>query len=487
VRRPVHPVRAPAATRGGRAPWRVGRTRPAVLTVVALAVVAVAGCTARPAPADAPASGPPLTGSGAFTPPPSPVTLSAADWPTYHRDNARTGVAAAFPPTGTLRVAWRAALDDAVYGQPLVVGGRVLAATENDTVYGLDPATGRVLWSTHLGAPVPRADLPCGNIDPLGITSTMAFDPSTGLVFALAEVAGGQHLLYGLDPATGAVRLRRAAEPPRGDRLAHQQRSALTVLDGRVYVAYGGLRGDCARYIGSVLSVPTSGDGPLRSYAVPTTREGGIWAPGGAAVQGGRLLYPVGNGESTSRYDGSDSILALTADLALADRFTPSTRADDNDHDLDLGSMTPAVVSGYVYANGKRGLGYTLRADRLGGVGGQVAAARVCPAYGAAAVDGDTVYVPCPDGTRAVRVDAAGAITVRWRSAVPAAGSPVVGGGSVWVVDYDAGVLYALDQATGAVRQQVGIGRAPHFASPTLSAGRAYVGTHAGVVAVAGA
>ena len=68
-----------------------------------------------------------------------------------------------------------------------------------------------------------------------------------------------------------------------------------------------------------------------------------------------------------------------------------------------------------------------------------------------------------------------------------ARGSPVVGGGVVWVVDYTAGVLYTLDPATGAVRQRLGIGTCPHFASPALARGRAYVGTMTGVVAVAGA
>src|SRR6266496_3296277 len=72
---------------------------------------------------------------------------AASDWPTYHRDNARTGDAVDLAPLGTLGVAWQATLDGAVYGQPLVVGGQILAATENDTVYALDPATGAVRWS----------------------------------------------------------------------------------------------------------------------------------------------------------------------------------------------------------------------------------------------------------------------------------------------------------------------------------------------------
>jgi hypothetical protein len=63
----------------------------------------------------------------------------------------------------------------------------------------------------------------------------------------------------------------------------------------------------------------------------------------------------------------------------------------------------------------------------------------------------------------------------------------VVGGGAVWVIDYDAGVLYALDPATGATLQQLSVGIAPHFASPSLALDRAYIGTMTGVVAIAGA
>src|SRR5205807_2250908 len=129
--------------------------------------------------------------------------------------------------------------------------------------------------------------------------------------------------------------------------------------NGRVYIAYGGLAGDCAKYLGSVVALPTTGNGPALSYAVPTPREGGIWTPGGATVHNGHLLYAVGNGESDSGYDGSDSVLSLDADVKLADRFSPAEWADDNDRDLDLGSMTPVVVNNFVFADGKRGIGYT--------------------------------------------------------------------------------------------------------------------------------
>ncbi|MER6765610.1 MULTISPECIES: outer membrane protein assembly factor BamB family protein [Amycolatopsis] len=415
-----------------------------------------------------------------------PRQAAASDWPTYHRDNARTGDAADLAPLGTLATAWQSTLDGAVYGQPLVVGGQILAATENNTVYALDPATGATRWSAHLGEPARRSELPCGNIDPLGITSTMVYDQATSRVYALAELTGGQHVLVGVNAGTGAVEVRTELEPPRGDRIAHQQRAALTLFNGRVYVPYGGLAGDCANYIGSVVSATTAGTDPI-SYAVPTTREAGIWAPGGGVVDGQRLLYSVGNGESTMTYDDSDSVLALSPDLQRVDLFAPDTWADDNAQDLDLGSSSPTLLGDHVIAVGKRGTGYVLNHDKLGGIGGQLATADLCQSFGGSATSGDTAYLPCTDGPAAVRVDANGTPTVVWRAAASANGSPTVGGGAVWVVDYNTGDLYALSPADGTVRSQINLGTVPHFASPTLSGDHAYVGTMTGVVAVSGA
>jgi len=424
------------------------------------------------------------------TPTPTPTASpDGDDWPTYHRDNARDGNAPNLAPLSTLAVAWTAALDGAVYGQPLIVGGRLFAATENDTVYALNPGTGAVLWSAHVGQPEPLSDLPCGNIDPLGITSTMVYDPVTNRVFAVAETTGGAHTLLGLNAATGAVEVRAAVEPPLGDVKAHQQRGALTLLNGRVYIGYGGLFGDCGRYIGSVVWVATDGTGKL-SYAVPTTREAGIWGTAGGVVDGDRVLYAVGNGESTTTYDGSDSVLALSATLQRTDFFAPSDWATQNAGDADLGSMSPALVGQYVYADGKAGIGYVLRRGNLGGIGGQVAQLNNnCQAFGGAAVAGNTVFLPCTTGPRAVTIAADGTPRELWRASasVPAEGSPAVGGGAGWVVDYRGGVLYALDPATGAPLAQVRVGQAPNFTSPSLSGNRAYVGTRTGVTAVNGA
>lgn len=452
--------------------------RPVLALVVA---VLLAGCSA-----DRPADAAPTNTVPSTVPWTTADQPAAADWPTYHHDDARTGVGAV-APLGALRIGWRANLDGAVFGQPLVVGSTVLAATENDTVYALSASSGAVLWSTHVGTPQPRSGLPCGDVDPLGITATMAYDSSTGLVFAVAETNGGAHTLYGIDAATGRIAVRTPVEPPRGARIAHQQRAALTVLDGRVYVAYGGLYGDCGDYVGSVVSVTTAGR-DLISYAVPTGREGGIWAPAGAVVVNGTLLYSVGNGESTSNgYDGSDSVIALSPSLRRTDVFAPPGWAQDNASDLDLGSASPTVLGPWVLIAGKRGTGYTLRAGHLGGVGGQAGQARVCRSFGGSAVLGDIAFLPCPDGTVAVTIGADGTPSVRWHASAPADGSPAVGGGAVWVPDFHGGVLYALDPATGRVRARIGVGALPHFASPTLAGSAAYLGTTHGVVAVTGA
>lgn len=438
--------------------------------------------------------------SGSAPPRPSPVptivnpsrepgpAVSAADWPAYGHDARRSGAATGVPPPGRLRVDWRRHLDGAVYAQPLVVGGRVIAATEGGSLYALQSGSGKVIWRANIAAPVPLSGLPCGNIDPLGITGTPVYDPVSGLVFAVAETAGGTHLLAGVRLADGRLAVRREVEPPRGNAVATQQRPALALHAGRVYIAFGGLLGDCGYYVGSVVSVATSGQGTIRSYAVPTSRRGGIWATGGVVVAGHRLFVTVGNGASTTAYDGSDSVTALSAGLRRVDFFAPAVWAADNASDADLGSMSPAVIGRYVFVSGKNGTGYVMRAQRLGGIGGQVAKLPLCAGFGTAAVYGSVVYVPCADsGIRQVRIGADGTPHAGWTAqAAGAHGSPVTGGGAVFVVDYDGGVLYALDAASGVIRGKVSIGRAPHFAAPSLSGAHAYVGTLDGVVAVGG-
>jgi outer membrane protein assembly factor BamB len=473
-------------------------------TALAAAVVAiVAACTSSGAASGA--QGPARSPDG-----PSQVTLGdgpalahpAAAWPQYNQNAARTGVAAGLPRAGRLTHRWTTRLDGAVYGQPLVVGGLVIAATENDSVYALNRSTGKVAWRHHLGTPVQQGQLQCGNIFPLGITGTPIYDRSEGLVYAVAEMLiGGRvhHLLFGLSVANGTVRVRRDIDLPSASNnpANDQQRPALAIDGGRVYAAFGGLYGDCGQYRGMVVGVALSGAGPLIHYQVPTSREGAIWGTAGPVTgPRGYLWVSSGNGAAGpgNRYDGSDSVIRLGPGLHRVDFFAPASWADDNANDLDLGSTQPVLAAGNsTFIMGKRGVGYLLNTLGMGGIGHQRAAKSICTAYGAAAVNGSTVYEPCNDGSgiAAIAVSAQRrSIRVLWHGPGSANGSPVIGGGAVWVTSYSdggSGTLYELNPANGAVRSQISIPAGlPHFSSPSLAGGTAFLGTMDGVTAING-
>jgi polyvinyl alcohol dehydrogenase (cytochrome) len=419
------------------------------------------------------------------------VTAGGTNWTTYHENAARTGVVAGLPAAGALSLAWSADLHGEVAGQPLIIGGTVVAATEADTVYGLSRASGAILWRATIGRPVPLSQQPCGNLDPLGITSTPVFDPANGLVYVVAQDGPLKHVLAGIRLSDGKVILTRGIPAPDRQPYYDQQRAALALTDDHVYVAFGGHYGDCGPYIGSIVAVPASGRGALRSYRLPTPKEGGIWAAGGPVVGPSGVIYvSSGNGgRFKPPFDGSDSVIALTPQLHRTDVFAPADWASLSANDLDLGSTSPALLSdGRILQVGKSGVAYLLNAARLGGVGGQLAQQQVCVAFGGAAVTGTIVYVPCVS-SGVTAVDTAGSkIRTLWHSPGSVAGSPVLGGGALWVSAPGDGVLYEVNPATGAVRQQLAIAsRLPDFASPSLSGNLVLIGTLTGVTAVAGA
>jgi outer membrane protein assembly factor BamB len=422
---------------------------------------------------------------------------AATNWLEYHGNGARTGNVAGLPAAGRLSVAWSRRLGGAVYGQPLVIGAVVIAATEHDEVYGLNRSTGAVLWKTRVGSPLPLAKQPCGNINPLGITSTPVYDPTTRLVYVVAQSGSARHVLAALRVSDGHIAFTRSVPSPDHKPFYDQQRSALALTDGHVYVAFGGHYGDCGPYIGSVVAMPVTQHGPIWSYRVPTKKQGGIWASGGPVVgPGGTVYVSTGNGAVVSRrFDDSDSVTALTPKLRRIGVFAPTDWRTLSDDDLDLGSTSPALLrDGRILQVGKSGVGYLLSAAHLGGVGGQLAQGKVCPAWGGPAVSGTTVYVPCPFGGGLTAVSTANRrVAVIWRARSMIDGSPVIGGSAVWAAGTSTGILYELAPKTGRVRYQIRLPvhssgqQLPDFVSPSLSGRLVLVGTMTGVVAVSGA
>jgi outer membrane protein assembly factor BamB len=394
------------------------------------------------------------------------------------------------PAVHAARVLARLKLDGAVYASPIVVGGITVVATEHDIVYGFD-ASYHQIWRRDVGDPSPAQERPCGNIDPLGITGTPVYDATSRLVYLVAEHGGSvRHEMIALAPTDGRIAWRRPIDLPGADPTVMQQRGALAITGGRVWAPFGALAGDCGNYKGRVVGAHLDGKGALVAYDPSTRKQGGIWNAAGPTVDArGHLLVVSANGSSFpgDAYDHTNSVDELDENGRLIDSFAPTDWAENNQGDVGLGSQGVALIGRtWAVLGGKSGPVYVLRQGHLGGIGGQVDVQDVCRVFGGGAVDGNVVYLPCTDGgDAAVRVDAAGKLHVLWRApAESIAGSPVVGGGRVWALDQNAGILHALDPRTGRSREQVMVGETSRFATPAITGRDVLVPTLAGVTVV---
>jgi outer membrane protein assembly factor BamB len=409
------------------------------------------------------------------------------DWPEYHGGPGRAGVGPAAPALANPKKAWTAPVDGQVYAAPLIVGGRVFVATENNTVYALTLDTGALVWKSHLGSPVNAGSLPCGNIGPVtGITGTPAADARAGKLYVVGFVAGFHHVLFTLNLLDGSVLQQQVIDPAGSEPAVQQERAALSIASGYVYVPLGGLYGDCGNYHGYLVAVPVAG-GALLSYRTPSARESGIWSSMGATVSPSGSVYVVtGNGSSTASFEYSNTVIELSADLRVLGYFAPSNWRALDDSDTDLGSVGVALLPdlGVLVSIGKEGVAYLLKDGRLGGVGGQVVARRVCAgAWGGSAWVGTTVFLPCADGLVAVSVSGT-SLSVAWRASGVHIASPIVAAGAVWAIDASSATLFALDPASGSVRYQLALGSAQHFSTPAATEGYVVAPAGSAVVAV---
>jgi hypothetical protein len=409
----------------------------------------------------------------------TPGNLTSGNWTTYHGNTSRSGF---LPMAGVTSVhpqwAGPVGLDGQVYAEPLTCGNAVFVATEGDSIYAVNETNGNVLWKTNLGAPVPGSSLPCGDIDPSGITGTPVIDVATGTLYAVAFLNPGQHVLFGLSIENGSVRSHVIVDAAGANPLVEQQRGALLLDNGVVYIPYGGLDGDCGQYHGWVVGVSTDGSGSLLSYQVPTGREGGIWGTAGAALgPNGNLYVATGNSEATTTFDYGDAVIELSPSLTVLDYFAPTNWAQLNSGDIDLGSVAPTVLpNGDLFQIGKEGVGYLLSGNHLGGIGGQLFNESVCGGgYGGTAWVGRSVLVPCDDGLVKVDVGASN-FSVAWKTSGFDAGSPIVTGDVVWAVNISTGDLLGFNLSTGAPVYSFALGSVDHFITPGAAPGILLVG-----------
>jgi outer membrane protein assembly factor BamB len=437
-------------------------------------------------------------------------------WTTYHHDAARSGIdpesTSPLPPTKL----WSTELDGGVWAEPLVYGPYVYVATQNDTIYAIDAATGTVHWSAHVATPVPSGELPCGDIEPtVGITSTPVIDPETDTIYAVADSWEGtresiRHKLVALDLDTGAMRANfpREVDPPfpaGGEPRNQLQRAGLALDGGEVVIGYGGNDGDCGTYWGWLVGAPSSGTGLSKSYQVDSKAghlQGAIWGSGNAPAidSSGNLYTATGNGCCGSEFDFGESVLKLNANLELLEFWAPANWQEREERDLDLGSSGPLLLpDGKVFQVSKTGdEAALLYGDALSGVAGLTARTfEACPGSGSwgggiyvpASAAAGTLYVNCDNGLNAISVSELASPhpdvsePAGWHVSGNAVGPPIFAGGLVWVASWTTGALYGLDPASGEVRFEEALGGFEHFATPSAGGGRLFVANDSNLTA----
>ncbi len=383
-------------------------------------------------------------------------------------------------------------------GQALVYDGRVVAATENNRVVALDPSTGSVLWSVSLGAPLTdvQSVAGCGDIDPLGITSTPVIDPRTDTVYVVGEVSDGHggvtHQLAGISVTTGAVTLTENVDPPLpvGERPGQLlQRAALALGNGRIYVAYGGNDGDCGTYNGWVVGVDEVGPANTVSFRVAADGHGGaIWESGGAPALDtqGHLYVTTGNANPDPPQGGPDpkqyteSVVELSPDLTVIASFKDRVAGGDE----DLATGNPVLLpDGDVFAVGKTDTGFVLRQSDLSLV---ASIPGVCGSDpdGGPAYDPTTnrMFVPCKAGGIQVIDLASTKLGPRLSGADSA---PIIIGSTLWALNHTSGVLEEYETSSGQRLQSIPIqSSTPIFDSPSTGLGLILVPTTTGVTAL---
>lgn len=342
---------------------------------------------------------------------------SNADVTTVSQDTYRTGWDQNEPGLAPASVAssdfgqlFSTPVDGQVYAQPIVANNTLIAATENDKVYGLDPVSGAVRWTDDVGPswPLTKVWTQCPDLVPnIGVTSTPVYDPASGYAYLAAKVNDGPDVnhpnwyMHAVSPGTGAEKpgfpVKIGGTPgndPQNvpfDAMHEAQRPGLLLLGGVVYAAFGS-HCDNGPYRGYVVGVSTAGR-QTAMWASETTWAGGgggVWQSGGGLVSDGpnRIFLTTGNGVAPSPGPGnsappylSESVVRLQVNadgsLSTADFFAPFDAVSLSKADKDLASGGPMALPDsfgtaahphLMVQQGKDPRVYLLDRDNLGGM-----------------------------------------------------------------------------------------------------------------------
>ena len=286
-----------------------------------------------------------------------------------------------------------------VHAQPLYIEGgangpMIIVVTASNNIYALNATTGAVIWQrTDIGPPV-TSGLPCGNISPVGTIGTPVVDLASRSLFfdALIDGSPKKHFIYSLNVDTGATRTGwpvdvNATAMYNGilfSSLVQEDRGALALVNGIVYVPYSGYFGDCGSYHGWVVGVQANNPSGVAAWATTAT-GGGIWGHSGVASDGTNMFVITGNTFGTNgTWMGGEAIIRLQAGPFFSgmptDYWAPTNWFSLDNGDTDLGGVSAMLIdvpganpSQLVLATGKDSNAYLLNRNNLGGISAPVA------------------------------------------------------------------------------------------------------------------
>ena len=378
-----------------------------------------------------------------------------------------------------------------VHAQPLYIEGgpngpMIIAVTASNNIYALNASTGAVIWSrTNIG-PAVTSGLPCGNINPAGTIGTPVVDLASRSLFFDALIAGSpiKHFIFSLNVDTGATN---AGWPVDLNvtasyngipfvSLAQENRGALALVNGIVYMTYSGYAGDCGNYHGWVVGVDINNPSNVHGWAT-TALGGGIWGHSGVASDGTNMFVITGNTFNTGgNWMGGEAIIRLQAGPFWSgmptDYWAPTNWFSLDNGDTDLGGVSAMLIdvpganpSQLVLATGKDSNAYLLNRNNLGGITAPVAQLSVGFTIGQSSAtyrtaQGTYFVFRASNQVKAYKITATSPPTIvsAWSVTQNGQGSPWVtttdgtNNAIVWVVGAQGdGQLHGYDGDTGAV------------------------------------
>ena len=251
------------------------------------------------------------------------------------------GPAAAGCPTGATgcTATTRAAGDGLFFAFP--------ALQSNPNVVAFDETSGLPVWTAHVTS---GGD---------GIRGTPVIDPEARRLYVVT--GNNPHLVHalsvddGTETTTGGwpVTLSSTTLSYNGQTFnsgAQNQHGASILVNGILYIPFGGQYGDGGTYLGWIVAVDTTNPSQIAGWATQSSRSG-IWGSGGLASDGTYVFGVTGDTTSTARASSDSQEVVRVKGMATFTRdeasiFVPTEWQgwDKPTGDLDFGASTPAYV-----------------------------------------------------------------------------------------------------------------------------------------------